>query len=291
MGVLFVILSAICFGISNAYWKKAIEKKSFYVVIFFRGLFTSVLFGLLLVLNYMFNFLPTILLSTDIVPISTYTYTVLLCLFSGFGLYFFVKSIQTEKVSIVVPLSSVNLFSILTAVFILHETWKNEYLIQIILVIIGTLFIYLSSNGNSKISTNKKIILTSILAAFFWGISYALFKVSIQKIGALAFAFILELTITCFAFCLIIYNQVFHEILNGNKIKHYIVLSFLLFFGTLFINLGLQHTPIIVVNILSNITLLISLLLGYIFYNEKLKWKEWLGILLILIAIFLASFL
>jgi drug/metabolite transporter (DMT)-like permease len=215
----------------------------------------------------------------------------LLCIFSGFGLYFFVKSIQTEKVSIVVPLSSVNIFSILTAVFILHETWKNEYIIQIILVIIGTLLIYLSSNGNIKMSTNKKIILTSILAAFFWGISYALFKVSIQKIGALAFAFILELTITCFAFCLIIYNQVFHEILNGNKIKHYIVLSLLLFFGTLFINLGLQHTPIIVVNILSNITLLISLLMGYVLYNEKLKWKEWLGILLILVAIFLASFL
>ncbi len=291
MGVLFVILSAICFGISNAYWKKAIGQKSFYVVIFFRGLFTSILYGLILVLNYIFNFLPTILLSTDIVSISTYIYAILLSIFSGIGLYFFVKSIQTDKISVVVPLSSINVFSVLTAVFILNETWKNEYLVQFGLVVFGALLIYSSSKRDNKISSNKNIILTSILAAFFWGISYALFKVSIQKIGALAFAFILELTITCFAFFLIIYNQVFHEILTGNKIKHYIVLSLLLFFGTLFINLGLQHTPIIVVNILSNITLLISLLLGFILYNEKLKGKEWLGILLILIAIFLASFL
>ena len=82
-----------------------------------------------------------------------------------------------------------------------------------------------------------------------------------------------------------------HEILNGNKIKHYVVLSILLFCGTLFINLGLKNTPIIVVNILSNFTLLISLLLGYILYNEKLKWKEWIGVSFIIIAIFLAAFL
>ncbi len=291
MGVLFVILSAICFGISNAYWKKAIGQKSFYVVIFFRGLFTSVLFGLILFLNYIFNFVPTILLSTDIAPISTYIYAVLLSIFSGIGLYFFVKSIQKDKISVVVPLSSINVFSVFTAVFILHETWKNEYVIQIGLVVFGALLIYSSSKRDNKISSNKNIILTSVLASFFWGISYTLFKVPIQKIGALPFAFILELTITCFAFCIILYNQVLHEILNGNKIKHYVVLSILLFCGTLFINLGLKNTPIIVVNILSNFTLLISLLLGYILYNEKLKWKEWIGVSFIIIAIFLAAFL
>ena len=290
MGVIFVILSAISFGISNAYWKKAIGQKSFYVVIFFRGLFTSLLFGLILVLNYFFNFLPDILLSNDIVPISTYIYAVLLSIFSGIGLYFFVKSIQSEKISIVVPLSSINVFSILTAIVILDETWKNEYIIQFFLVIIGALLVYQSAVGNNKNNISKNTIFTSIMSAFFWGISYALFKVSIQKIGALPFAFILELTITCFAFCIIIYNQVFHEILNGNKIKHYLVLSFLLFFGTLFINIGLQFTPIIIVNILSNITLLISLFFGYIMYNEKLNYKEWIGILFIIIAIFLAAF-
>jgi drug/metabolite transporter (DMT)-like permease len=291
MGVVFVLLSAICFGISNAYWKKAIVQKTFYVVIFFRGLFTSALFGVILVFNYFFNFLPNILISSQIVQISDYVYAVLLSIFSGIGLYFFVKSLESEKISIVVPLSSINVFSVLTAVFILHETWKNEYIVQIGFVIFGALLIYLSSKGDYKINNNENILLTSILASFFWGISYALFKVSIQKIGALPFAFILELTITIFAFCLILYNQVFYEILNGNKIKHYIVLSLLLFFGTLFINIGLQYTPIIVVNILSNITLMVSLLLGYILYNEKLNFKEWIGISLILIAILSAAFL
>ena len=122
-----------------------------------------------MVLNYIFNFLPTILLSTDIVSISTYIYAILLSIFSGIGLYFFVKSIQTDKISVVVPLSSINVFSVLTAVFILNETWKNEYLVQIGLVVFGALLIYSSSKRDNKISSNKNIILTSILAAFFWG--------------------------------------------------------------------------------------------------------------------------
>jgi transporter family protein len=290
MGVLFVILSAISFGISNAFWKKVIGHKSFYNVIFFRGLFTTTLFGLILVLNYFLNFLPSVLLSTSIVANSTYFYTILLCIFSGFGLYFFVKSIESQKVSIVVPLSSINVFSILTAVFILNEKWRNEYFIQIILVIIGTLLIYQSSRGNSNNSISKNTILTSVLAAFFWGISYALFKISIKKIGALPFAFILELTVTCFAFCLILYKKVFHEIVTGNKIKHYIILSLLLFFGTLFINLGLQFTPIIIVNILSNISQVVAILLAYIMYHEKLNVKEWIGVILILAAVFIAAF-
>ena len=229
--------------------------------------------------------MPVNLLSKSVAPIDTYIYAVLLCIFSGFGLYFFVKSIQTGRISIVVPLSSINIFSILTAVFILHETWKHQYFIQIILVIIGSLFIYNSSSVNSKKKVQKNNILTSILSAFFWGISYALFKVVIQNIGVLPFAFILELTITCFSFCIIIYNQVFFEIVNNNKIKHYIILSLLLFCGTFFINIGLLTVPIIEVNILSNITLLVSLLLGYFVYNEKLSLKDWIGVSFILLAI------
>jgi drug/metabolite transporter (DMT)-like permease len=291
MGVIFVILSAISFGISNAYWKKAIAKKPIYVVIFMRGLFASGLFGLILVLNYFFSFVPIVLFPKSVVPITTYIYAILLSIFSGFGLYFFVKSIQTGRVSIVAPLSSINIFSILTAVFILHENWKNEYIIQIILVITGSLFIYNASAVNSKKSISINIILNSVLAAFFWGISYALFKVTIQKIGALPFAFILELTITCFAFCIVIYNQVLFEIVKGNKIKDYIILSSLLFCGTFFINIGLLSVPIIIVNILSNITLLVSLVLGYIIYNEQLSLKEWIGVSFILMGILTTAFL
>lgn len=291
MGVLFVILSAISFGISNAYWKKAIIEKPIYVVIFMRGLFASGLFGLILGLNYFFSFVPVVLLPKSVVPATTYIYAVLLCIFSGFGLYFFVKSIQTGRVSIVAPLSSINIFSILTAVFILHENWKNEYFIQIMLIIIGSLFIYNAPAVNSKKLISINTILTSVLAAFFWGISYALFKVAIQKIGALPFAFILELTITCFAFCIIIYNKVFFEIVKGNKIKDYIILSSLLFCGTFFINIGLLSVPIITVNILTNITLLVSLLLGYIMYNEQLSLKEWIGVSFILMGILTTAFL
>jgi uncharacterized membrane protein len=282
MGKLFVIASACCFGCSNAYWKKATAEVPFILVIFFRGIITTTLFGIVWFLVSKYNFFSAYILNTSNITSLQLFYTFSICIFSGFGLLFFVRSMQYEKVSIVVPLTSVNIFSILTATFLLHEAWLPEYTVSIGLTIVGIWFLFTSS------------LYTSLLASFFWGISYALFKLPIKWLGALPFSFILELSITLFALVTAFVNGSYQEItknINIKTIHHYFILALLAAGGTFFVNLALINTPIAAINILSNTSQLVALLLAYLLYKEKLVLKQWIGVLSIISALVLISLL
>lgn len=197
---------------------------------------------------------------------------------------------QYEKVSIVVPLTSVNIFSILTATFLLHESWLPEYTISIGLTIVGVWFIFTNNQKPTSINNFKGSLYTSLLASFFFGISYALFKLPIKWLGALPF--FLELSITLFALVTAFVNGSYQEItkkVNIKTIHHYFILALLAAGGTFFINLALINTPIAAINILSNTSQLVALLLAYLLYKEKLVLKQWIGVLSIFSAIVLIS--
>jgi drug/metabolite transporter (DMT)-like permease len=287
MGDIFVLISSICFALSNAYWKKVIDKVPFYIVIFYRGVITSLLFGIFLFINVKYNLFPILIQHDSVLTGCNFGTTIILCCFSGLGLYFFVKSMKNGKISLVVPLSSINVFSILTALFILHEQWKWIYGLEFILVIIGSLLLFYSGKNNNNSSSNKNPIFMSLLASFFWGISYALFKIPIKQIGILPFSFFLESSVTLFFLVIIkvrkdllIINQ-----LQRKQIKHYFILAILVVLGTLFVNLGLKNTSIFSFTILSNTGQIASILLGYFIYNERLKRNEIVGVSLLFISI------
>ncbi len=292
MGKLFVIISAVCFGCSNAYWKKATTDTPFLVVIFYRGIIASSIFGVLWMVAYNYKVLPSFMDGSNGFSNTQLVYTIALCIFSGFGLLFFVRSLQLTMVSIVVPLSSVNIFAILTATFVLKEAWKNLYLIAIGLTVTGIWLIFKSTNPSSDNKDIAKSFITSLLASFFWGISYALFKIPIRWIGPIPFSFILEFTISLFALVLLLINGSLRHVIHKRPFKpnkHYWILALLVIGGTLFVNLSMMSTPITEVNILSNTSQLISLAMGYILYREKLTTKQWLGVMAIICSIVLIS--
>ena len=287
MGNIFILISSICFALSNAYWKKVIDKVPFYIVIFYRGVITSLLFGFFLYIIAKYNLFPILLQHDSILTGYNFGPTIILCCFSGLGLYFFVKSMENGKVSLVVPLSSINIFSILTALFILHEQWKWIYGLGFILVIAGSLMLFYSAKNNDASSNNKGPIIMSLLASFFWGISYALFKIPIKQIGILPFSFVLESSITLFFLVIIKSRKQLLAInqLRSKQIKHYFILALLVVLGTLFVNLGLKDTTIFSFTILSNTGQIASILLGYFIYNERLKRNELIGVSLLFISI------
>lgn len=294
MGKIFVLLSSLFFGVSNAYWKRAILKLPFYVVIFFRGCIASSIFGILWLLDtYHYHFFsnPSIGIPADYKHLIL---TFLLCFFSDFGLYFFVKSLQYQKVGIVVAISSINIFSVITALVFLKETWNPIYWICILLIIVGTYFLFPSAEKHSKKKISWESIQYGFYAAFFWGVSYALFRFSIRWYGPLSFSFILEFCTTIFVFIIIVWTKNIHFIVqkkNRDEQNQFLLLAGLLLGGTFFINMAILITPITLVNILGNTTQLISLLLGLLWYKEKWTKKEWIGITIILATIFYTSLL
>jgi drug/metabolite transporter (DMT)-like permease len=290
MGNLFVLISSICFALSNAYWKKVIYKVPFYKVIFYRGIISSILFGIFLIIITKYNLFSFLLQRTEVLTLRNLCLTFVLCCFSGIGLYCFVKSMEKGKVSIVVPLSSINVFSILTALFILHEPFKLIYGLEFIFVITGSLLLFYSGKVNETNSNSKSAIFMSLLASFFWGISYALFKIPIKQIGILPFSFILEFSITLFSLGIIVSKKslITTNHFNNKQIKHYFILAILVFLGTLLVNLGLKNTTVFSFIILSNTGQLTSILLGYMIYNERLKTMEQIGVSLLFISILLS---
>lgn len=289
MSYLFALLSSLFFGISNAFWKTAGKQNVYPVLVLFRSILTSIIFGAIwIILNkiphanyYLIN--PT-------TTLEQYLKTISLCCFCSFGLIFYLVSLDFTPVSISVPLSSINWFSILTAVFILHETFYSIYIVSILLSITGFLLAIAFDTATLSIKWNKGASY-AVAASFFWGISYALFKVVLTWVGAIQLAFILELTVAIMSFAWIILKKPkVNKIFSKTNLTHYIILAILLVGGTLFFNLAVQKIPILIINFFGNFTLIVSILLGILFYKEKLTIKQVVGVVLLVIAIIILQF-
>lgn len=289
---LFGLISALCFGISNVYWKTADKSNSFSNIVFFRGIITTSCFAITWFILANSNN-DTVLTINVGATMPQYLKTVLLCLVCSLGLVFYLLSLNYSPVSISVPLSSINIFSILTAVFILGETFKTIYFASFALAFVGILLSQSFKIDRKGIQWNKGATY-ALLASLVWGTTYALFKFSASWVGAIPLAFILECCVTLTAFIWMIFSKSLplkkKEQLSAKNIKHYFILAALLFGGTLFFNLSIQQIPVLVINILGNFTLVVSISAGLFFYKEKLTVKQVAGICLVVISIAVVQF-
>jgi drug/metabolite transporter (DMT)-like permease len=291
MGILFVLIGAFCFALSNAYWKKVTQTIPYQVGMFFRGIFASVVFAILY-----FGFRESSFFTGWTVrPLAidqNLLLTIALCIFNIFGLLFFLRGIQKAPVSIVVPVSALKVFTILTAVFIVGEAWKMPYLYAFVLSTGGLLFLYLEGSANASSSEQKTGLLYGLASSFFWGSSYALYTYPIQWWGPLGFSFVIETTAMLFGLVLIIKDGLLptlHQYIKATHIQTYIVQGILLVAGGLAINISYQYLPIMVINILIISSQLLSVLLGFMFFKERLSAKQWLGLVLIIASFFVVA--
>lgn len=286
---IFALISASSFGISNAYWKIPHKHIKYTQLIFFRGLIASLVFGLVW-LSSMYIHFDDFKINTYNATLSQYLLTIMLCFICSLGLVCFLLSLNYSKISISIPLTSINLFSILTAVWILHESFKTQYYFTFILSLVGILLLQIKNINSFRLEWNRGASF-ALLASFFWGVTYVLFKYPIKWVGPIALAFLLEtaVTITALVWSLIIKSKIdFSDIRNPKNIKHYIILAFLLINGTLFFNLALGKISILILIFTGCFQMIVSVLFDIFIYKEKLNKLELLGISLIIASIFIA---
>ena len=289
---LFGLISAFCFGISNVYWKTAVKSNSFSNIVFFRGIIATLCFAITWFILSNSNNNTSLTINAGATFLQ-YIKTVLLCLVCSLGLVFYLLSLNYSPVSISVPLSSINIFSILTAVLILGETFKGIYFLSFSVAFCGILLSQSFKFDKKGIQWNKGATF-ALLASLVWGTTYALFKFAASWLGAIPLAFLLECCVTITALVWIRFSKSGSIKKNGQlsikNIKHYFILAALLVGGTLFFNLAIQQIPVLVINILGNFTLVISISAGLLFYKEKLSTRQIAGISLILISILIVQF-
>lgn len=286
---LFALISATSFGISNGYWKIPHKHISFTQLVFFRGLIASIFFGMC--------WIGTAFIHTDYIEtvaykatLSQYLLTILLCFVCSLGLVFFLQSLNYSKISITVPLTSINLFSILTAVFVLHESFKAQFYFTFLIALLGILLLQLKTMGRFRLQWNKGATY-AILASFVWGVTYALFKFPIKWVGPIPLAFLLESSVTITALIWSLINKTkidFSDIANKKNIKHYFILAFLLVNGTLSFNMALRNMSILVLIFSGCFQMIVAVLFELLVFKVKLKFSELIGILLIIVSIIIS---
>jgi len=287
MGILFVLIGAFCFAISNVYWKKITQTIPYQIGMFYRGIFASVAFGILYFGYRRANFF-TYWVINDLIINSQLFLSIALSVFNIFGLLFFLRGIQKAPVSIVVPVSALKVFTILTAVFIVGEIWQMQYLYAFILSTIGLLLLYLDGAKKVSVKEQKRGVLFGLAASFFWGSSYALYNYPITKWwGPLGFSFIVETTAMLFGLVLILKEGMLGQLFKYTKKIHlqtYIVQGVLLVVGGLAINISYGYLPVMVINILIISSQLLSVVMGFLFFKERLQFKQWIGLICIMVS-------
>jgi len=291
MGIVYVLIGALCFAISNAYWKKVTATIPYQIGMFYRGIFATLIFAILYFGFRQADFFKYWVVR-DIALDKAFILSIALSVFNIFGLVFFLQGIQKAPVSVVVPVSSLKIFTIITAVFIMGEVWHSNYLIAFILSTIGLFLLYFKRDEVQQANTFKKGIVFGIASSFFWGSSFALYKFPIGWWGPLGFSLIIESVAMLFGLVLVIKDGLLNQLTSYLKLIHikaYLILGALLVIGGLAINMSYGYLPVVVINILIIGSQIISVLIGYFIYKERLSTKQWLGLAMIIASFFVVA--
>lgn len=286
LGFLYILFSSAFYGFSNAYWKKAIQDVPFLQIIFVRGLYTSSFFGLCYLLDLQGGIFEPWLGIRPECTAQEFLMSFGLCIFSALGLVFFVRSLKTEAVSLVAPISSINVFGLLTAVLFLGESWGRNYSFALVCIVAGIYLIFKGEWHFHSKSAFMKALGGSILASFFWGVSYSLFKYPIAWLGVLPFSFLLELSVTLFVGVFLLFQKQKWQPIPQAPVR---LLALSIILGSTFLHIAYQTATVTQIIFVSKLQLVFTLIFGQILYREKLKLLQLLGIVLLILSVYLAA--
>jgi len=284
LGLLYIVLSSIFFGFSNAYWKKAIQNTPFLQVIFMRGLYTTSFFGLFYLLDLRWGIFEPWLGALPDFSVEQLGVSFGLCVFSAFGLFFFVRTLKTEAVSLVAPISSINVFGLLTAVLFFGDSWGLKQTSAILCVLVGLFFIFRSQLQFASLFSFWKALGGSVLASFFWGVSYSLFRFPIHWLGVLPFTFLLELSVTLFVGLLLVFQKQSWQRIPQRPIQ---VLALCIILGSIFLHIAYQSASVTQIIFIGKSQLVLTLIFGKLLYREKLTYLQMLGVAFLILSIYL----
>lgn len=273
--MIYILLSIIFFGINNVLWKKNLQQCSVPFLVGYRALFTSV--GSTIVLLYIYGI--------DIYfnqPLFRITLGSILGVLGLFCMLIVVKEAPLQWLGIY------NLVGIIFTAFYLYFFENiavfNSFL-GLFLIIIGFVFyIYHNKEKETKISSIQHLYLLAM--TFCFGISSLIhWKNLDSKVPAIFIISNQELVVFVAATCVSITKIKLTKINTDIKIYFFdaLIMAFIIFLALLFSFLGLQITNPLISSILFLATPILTILLGALFFKEKMSAFN-------IVAIFLIAF-
>lgn len=282
MIILLKILSLLLFLISGLIWKKISGKTTInYHLIFFRSIFT--ILTLLIIYNLNTENESKILLTN---AIKTKDWIIAICigLFSFWGLFFYTKSIQEGRFSMITPLTSITTaISFCSSLFIYDEKISSLKILSLIIILVA--LIYHQKKHLLHFALSKEIFFI-LLFSLIWGISFVLYLIPIKSFGALNFSLLLEICVTfsCVFLLLLIEKSLLPKKINLETKGWCALIGILVAFGSYFSNLCLSKFEVSF-NILLGLGFeIIVLSIGLFLFKEKIGKKDWVLIISITFA-------
>lgn len=210
-----------------------------------------------------------------------------------FPLSFFIKALEKGKVGLVVPIS--NSYVIFT--FLLSSLFYGEEInltkILALVIIISGLFLLsfnpkdLKGSDIFKLSSGLPYALITCLG---WGIVFFYFKMPVNYLGPVLTSLVTEAGILVSSY---INLKIKKEklILPSKKVFLALIIGgIFLVIGSISFNLGLKITnQASVMSTINAASPLVAALYGFIVYKERLKSRQWLGVLVLILGIITIS--
>ena len=288
--IILKIISSLFYLFSGIVWKKVIKRNINYRVIYYRSIF-SIISTLLAILAFQkFNSVDYSIQDFKNGTILDWLFTILLCFFSFFGLYYYTNALKIGRYGFVTPfVSTASIFSFLTALLFFNEEASIYNLSSFGLLTFGIL--HHQKDQLKDFRLNKEILL-SIFCAFFWGVSFVLYLIPIQKFGVLNFSLILEVCVFFSAMGILIFKEkrIVPRLLSKRSMRLSVIIGVLVTGGNITAHYALENMPIIINIVVALIFEAIMITVGFKIFKEQFQIKDWALILIITLATTLVLF-
>ncbi len=278
MGIVFALLVSLSQAFGYVALKKSYKELPPSVAFLFDSIFgLLILIPFSLIVGFRFSELPTVFIFALISAILSEAYVF--------------YALSKGELSITATIfSSYPLYTILFSFFINHDKPGLVHWIFIILTILGTIIVSLPYKLNKAEFKKKTIILWGVSAAIAVGLADSISKNVIDRTSVESFMFALALVQVPVA---LIYlklekqkiSQFSETIKNFEKYKFAILGSLLNIIAVFFLWLAFSSSNLSVVSPLTSIYPGITILLAYIFLNERIKLKDFIGLVIIVIGV------
>lgn len=276
LSVVFGLISMIAYGASNAYSKPLSQRIGASQIIFLRGLIMLVVLGIISIPTYYYLGNWTVVLSA--IGLGVVGYLPVLA---------FTHGIKESPLGIMAPIAgSAPLITVVLSFLFLGLTLHLSQWLAVTLIVAANIAVSVDVRNwrQSNLLKLSSGIPYALIAALGWGL-YAFFLIPIsQQIDPWLAAFLTEIGVTTaaglhvkFSAKKIQMNQLFNPKVIVNAV--------LLCFGIIAFTVGVRYFNVGIVAALSGSTALVSMLIGVRIFREKLKVKDRIAALVMILSV------
>ena len=278
LGVIFGLVVMIGWGAHKLFAKKLINRVGAYSGLIYTN---SVIVGLVVIY--------CLATGTFAVPSKNiFLLTLLLAFLGALGAFFLYKSMEIGKLSIVVPISHVYSVIIVFLAFIFFgERLTRMQLSAVILAILGTLLISFKYSEFKKIELKKasKGVPYALATTLCWGIVYFLIRIIVNELGPFVTSLYFETIILTLLILPVIFGFVKLAKPKNKDVKLFLVSGLLAGIGAVAYNAGVSREMVSIVGPLSGASLMVTVILSYLFLKERIELNQKLAVLMIFAGI------